>query len=423
MPPSPSETLERVNKWVVDNVNNTTANCSTPPRTKKDWNDSFLIKSKKLSNVEEGASFAGDLFHLIQLSRIAMNQFESIIKDQKSQIYKLKDVKQETTVQCSEELKTFIASEIHAIVPAVMEEIESKLQKKIDKEVPVAPQREQIKHQLIIEQEDGSKFADKQSWAAVVKSNTMQVKLQDIPVDNSYLTRDGTATMTFPTVEARDKAANILKPDYKVVSESKPLKKLNPKIKLLDVPEEIFEHGKEEIAGLIKTKNPKLSQLSEEEFKVIFQKKEDSLLVIQTTPNVRKIIKNDMNDQIYLGLKVLHVRDHIHLVQCFHCQEFGHYANSDYCKLKGKAGVCLYCASREHVSKDCPSKRKPREHGCINCTRENRPHNHHKSADPLCPIVIKETLRIYSKTDGMDQESKNYYLRKIERLREQRSRA
>ena len=209
-----------------------------------------------------------------------------------------------------------------------------------------------------------------------------------------------------------------------MTSQSAAPKLLAPKIKIIGVCSDVFNDSKDDIICQIREKNPDIDQLivNEDDFKIIFMKKEDNFIVIKTTGRIRELII-EMGNKIYLGLQILNVHDHIHLIQCYHCQEFGHYSGSDFCKQKEGRGACFYCASREHKSSDCRDKRNISRHRCINCVRDKRSSTHHKSADPLCPLVIRETLRMYSRIDGVDPESKNMYIRMTERLRQRRNQA
>jgi len=449
MPPAPGEILIEVDKWVVDTlINSTATNLNCYLKNKKDWNDSFLKKSRKLSNADEGATLAGELFHLVQISRYAMNQYEDVIKNQQIQISKLKDLKEGATVETFDSLKSFITSEIHSIVPTFMGEMESKLKKIEEKEEPanlarlisllekrdavttedeVAPKVDVIKHKLFIENENESDKITDESWANITKKD-LEEKLKDFQVSGSYVNSKGGATVLFPTDEIRDKAADILHHEYKVITKSESDKKLSPKIKLLNLPPEIFgdsedadtEHNND-IVRHIASKNQSLKALidQEEKFKIVHKKKKEGIIIIDTTTKIRQAIK-DKRNRLFIGLQSIQVRDHVHLDQCYHCQAFGHYADSCNLKLKDGHGSCFYCSSKEHTSKNCPNKKTTSEHRCINCMRQGKSLTHHKATDPLCPNVIKETLRIYSRTEGMDPHSKNSYLAMLDRIRSRR---
>ena len=88
---------------------------------------------------------------------------------------------------------------------------------------------------------------------------------------------------------------------------------------------------------------------------------------------------------MHLWLKVY---DHIHVIQCYRCQEYGHYASSDICKEKHSA--YFYCAKSDHKSKDCPIKKDKAQHRCINCKHSRHVDQCHKPTDFLCWHVLKK---------------------------------
>ena len=282
------------------------------------------------------------------------------------------------------------------------------------------PHKDQIKYKLVIEEQSGDKITG-QKWSSVVKSN-VEKSLQNFPVSNSYISRKGGPTMVFPSAEIRDKAADTLKSDYKITTQSEAPRKLSPKIKIVGVMPDVFQESDANIIQEVRFKNAKINDLisDDNDFKIVYKNKEDRLIVVKTTSKIRDALKMS-HDKIFFGLQLLNVYDHVHAAQCFHCQEFGHYSGSDYCKLKDKHGVCFYCAGTDHVSSQCKNKKNSSKHRCANCIKEKRQHTHHKATDLLCPTVIRETIRVYSRTDGMDESSKNWYLQMIEKLKQKRT--
>lgn len=273
-----------------------------------------------------------------------------------------------------------------------------------------------LKHTLLIESTDETKFTRK-TWSEVAQS-AVKPKLEDIPVSSSAVNRSGVGILNFPTAESRDRAANVLGSDYKVSKKSEPAKKLAPKIKIVGMSNDLLQASDDDVINHIRNKNAQIAELINdgEDFSIIHKNKEEGFIVIKTTSKVRHVIK-DMNDKVYIGLHRLNVYDNIHLVQCFRCQEYGHYANSDICKDKQPA--CFYC-SKSHMSTDCPVKRRPSEHRCINCTHLKHADSSHKATDYVCPVRIRETLRLYNRTDCDTDQAKNSYLKMIEDLKNKR---
>jgi len=96
-------------------------------------------------------------------------------------------------------------------------------------------------------------------------------------------------------------------------------------------------------------------------------------IVIEVKPNIRKrIIEN--GNKLYIGYQVCRVQDYIHVIQCFHCQKYGHKVEN--CPNKTEAVICMYCMNN-HRSSACPNKLQKEKHKCSNC-KECHPSNSHK---------------------------------------------
>ena len=56
--------------------------------------------------------------------------------------------------------------------------------------------------------------------------------------------------------------------------------------------------------------------------------------------------------------------------QCYHCQSFGHRANSEYCPNKNSNPTCFYCGCA-HKSSECFDKDDKSKHKCVNCNKSS----------------------------------------------------
>ena len=125
---------------------------------------------------------------------------------------------------------------------------------------------------------------------------------------------------------------------------------------------------------------------------------------------------------LFLDLQHHHVRDRFHVVQCYHCQGYGH--TYKFCREKDSAPTCYYCAG-SHRSDKC--KRREEKHlKCVNCaSSKNRAEKlkcaTHKASDSLCPFYIREKLRTMARTPGCD-ESKNVYHQRVKEHQRRRGR-
>ena len=92
--------------------------------------------------------------------------------------------------------------------------------------------------------------------------------------------------------------------------------------------------------------------------RVAFLDENKHFAVLQVSTEIRGAIKRN-NDCIQLGLytKCHPVRDRIHALQCYHCQEFGSTSKSEtYCKSMGSDATCCFCAG-SNESKRCENKK------------------------------------------------------------------
>lgn len=128
--------------------------------------------------------------------------------------------------------------------------------------------------------------------------------------------------------------------------------------------------------------------------------------IVKIDPRIRKYII-DNGRILYLDCSSIHVKDQLHLMQCFVCQGFGHKKGSPHCT---EVKACLYCA-KDHDSRDCPVKRNFTKHNCANCKNSNdhnirREAQSHTSTSNYCPLVQRELLRVINRTAGI--EPKNF---------------
>ena len=258
-----------------------------------------------------------------------------------------------------------------------------------------------------------------ETWADVAKG-TISDKLSDIPVKKSILSK-GKGIMKFPDMESRDLAAEALKDDYALIKEEVTPRKLLPKMKICDLE----GYGKDDLAKLkadIRKKSTSIRTMSDsgKTLDIIFiNEPADSTgygyAVIRVDPRIREeIIKNQR--RIYVGTTSCHVKDQVHVTQCFACQQFGHKKNSPHCKfVKTNKHICLYCAKTDHISKNCPVKGNRTKYNCSNCksTTTYAKSANHTSTSISCPIHIKEANKIIRRTAC---DSKNFpILRTIQR--------
>lgn len=280
-----------------------------------------------------------------------------------------------------------------------------------------------VKHTLTLvkkTEEEGGETSPitENDWVQVRRD--VKGSLAHVPVAYASLF-EGTATLNFSSKDHLDEAQKVLAPKYDVATKSEERKKLDPKLSINDIHTDIKD--KDMLLEELLQKNENIRSLSDgaDKVKIIFYDTKQRFAVVQVSPVIRESIRQNA-DQVNLDLTSHYVKDRIHVVQCYHCQEFGHMAGSKYCKDKDKDPTCFYCAGK-HKSKDCNSKKenKYKKIKCSNCTKsknhsERNAATTHKASDSLCPSFIKERAHIMSRTAGCG-EAKNAYLQRVKELK------
>ena len=100
-----------------------------------------------------------------------------------------------------------------------------------DDSLDTEPQKE--KHTVIIKNvnDDNGKFT-KNEWTTVVKKNISD-KLNNVPVQKSILTKDGTGCVFVPDANTLQHAKNVIQYDFEIETKSSIQKKMLPKMKIV----------------------------------------------------------------------------------------------------------------------------------------------------------------------------------------------
>ena len=310
------------------------------------------------------------------------------------------------------QLKEVLAEVLPTILPDLLNTVVATLpkEKKAKEETMLAE-----KHTLTVEK----KTTDSEDAEPITIDDEKEMKgsLKINPVKN-FRVSGSTATFKFTTKDQLNKAETVFKSQdkYKVSTKSEPGKKLDPKLSIRNIPSDIT--NKDTLLEKLLEKNEILKSSSEKDdaVKVVFFDDKEKSAVIRVTAAVRESIRQN-RDYVHIDLREHHVTDRIHVIQCYHCQEFGHMANSLYCKAKDKDPTCFFCAGN-HKSKDCRNKSENNVNKikCSNCAKSSK-HSEknsaktHKASDNLCPSYVRERTGIMNRTAGCES-SKNWYLQK-----------
>ena len=253
-------------------------------------------------------------------------------------------------------------------------------------------------------------------------SQKKRLWLLKVPVMRASTNPSGTARLHFKSKEDLAQAEEALQSKYKVTSKSEEPKMLYPKITISGLDSDIT--SKEVLESNILSKNEQIKKMKDEgeEFKIVFFDEADRFAVLQVSPAIRAVIKSP-GDKLCLGLEMYHVKDRYHVIQCYHCQCYGHTSGSPYCKSKDSDPTCFYCAG-SHKSKDCRKKKdkKTEDIKCSNCCNsrnraEKAMAGTHKASDSLCPFYIREKLKVMSRTHASEEPKNAYQIRVKELLK------
>ncbi|CAH1183962.1 unnamed protein product [Phaedon cochleariae] len=110
--------------------------------------------------------------------------------------------------------------------------------------------------------------------------------------------------------------------------------------------------------------------------------------VIECNYKIRDIILK--RGELFYDWNACNVRDHIRLLTCYNCQNYGHMAAN--CR---RNITCGYCTG-EHDAKNCKSREDP---VCINCKLSKEANVNHEAHDTNCP---KYTRRLQSYINNTD---------------------
>lgn len=144
----------------------------------------------------------------------------------------------------------------------------------------------------------------------------------------------------------------------------------------------------DEIMQEIKNKNLELftDDDSMELIKVIKKPTSKDVVISVKSCTREKIIQN--SNFVYLDFQRCHTKDHVDVLQCYKCQQFGHRAN----ECKHDKNVCMYC-SENHQTSACTSKKIKENYKCYNCG------NNHTSNHLSCKIYQLQVEKAIKRID------------------------
>ena len=327
-----------------------------------------------------------------------------------------------------ESLKSELLAVVEQKVEDKVSELHGRKEVVVEDEGPVAPVRRYVDIKLDSGGAEGTTpVCPNTQWTEVVKPQ-VEKALKGVPVLNAVVNK-GSVRLSFQNEDQLKEANNVLPPalgqEVQMVTETKSL--LDPRVSIGDLGQDLLDKDTL-ISEITSGKNEEIKKLVDQggRVRVVHLNPTGRFAVLQVSPEIRNVIAQN-GDKVFLKLRQYWIRDRYHVVQCFHCQEFGHVAGSARCTKKDGDAVCAFCAG-DHETRSCGHKTRndTRKLNCVNCqkssSREDRRHSRsHLASSTLCPFYIHERTKLMEKTSGVKKEAKNgYRTRAMEELRRRR---
>lgn len=196
--------------------------------------------------------------------------------------------------------------------------------------------------------------------------------------------KDGGVLIKCKTKTELDKIKNSVDKKLKAKYDIKSPEKKNPRIKIVDIEENLQNEELEEII----TKQNMFMQHEGSLFKVVVVKKMKSryMCIAECDPTTFKNIMSNKDQRLFVNFSYCRVFEHFSLFRCYKCGVYDHKAEE--CQ---NVSTCLICMKTDHVTKDCTRETTC----CVNCTKSNNElkttfNTSHSLFDHCCPIYIRK---------------------------------
>lgn len=121
--------------------------------------------------------------------------------------------------------------------------------------------------------------------------------------------------------------------------------------------------------------------------------------VIMTSSKLFRAIMTE--EKLNVDHQRVHVEEHVPLLQCYHCLQFGHTRK----RCTQESPACSHCSAKTHAYKDCPVKNDQAKNTCLNCVTHNtkykinKPPPNHSATSNSCPRVIQMLSNVRTRID------------------------
>ena len=89
-------------------------------------------------------------------------------------------------------------------------------------------------------------------------------------------------------------------------------------------------------------------------------------------------------NRVFVFTGSYHVDDHVHIIKCFKCQRYGHFAKN--CSQETACGIC----SESHITRECPNRGGTLR--CINCVRGKKSSTDHTTNWNKYPYLLNAII-------------------------------
>ena len=117
--------------------------------------------------------------------------------------------------------------------------------------------------------------------------------------------------------------------------------------------------------------------------------------IIKMSPEIRSAII-DQRNYLFMDFSRCRAYDRFWVIQCYHCQKFGHFAAD--CTNKDSLPVCGFCAGA-HTGKNCRNKNEPCCANCKTTSTDSSSSSGHFASSDRCPHIVKQSQYIINNTN------------------------
>lgn len=184
-------------------------------------------------------------------------------------------------------------------------------------------------------------------------------------------------------VAARDDLSKLKPMLDEIGMDVKHIDRLNPRLVIRDIPADIDKQHF--LRDLVKQN---LESTNEGDVKLVYwfpiKNRRNTSAIIEVSSEIRNRLMSQA--RVYLGWSSCRVADHVRVLQCYKCLNFGHIAKN----CRAASDICGHCCGG-HESRVCPNKNGVRK--CHNCVNAGMSSVDHSALDVSACLILQRKLR------------------------------